>query len=202
MKCSGTSLESIRGPGSAIFRENDQLSAFLFVETSRGRQLTKWKQRKQAKSLKFLSTFSRFKAFVHAILNCNVSLGIPGRVSRCLLSVVNGLQALLVRAGVELNPGPDEPANLPAFVTVSQNCRGLSDCKKACKLMKSIYGSKGSPTIACLQETHCLNTFALNNFFRGSSVIPKLFSTDIALEQNKNWLKEQLIASIEQIPPH
>ena len=58
---------------------------------------------------------------------------------------------------------------------ISQNCRGLTDCKKACKLVRSISSvrnKKGkAPTVACLQETHFINRFALDNLYKGSYAV-------------------------------
>ena len=92
------------------------------------------------------------------------------------LSVLEGLEILLVIAGVELNPGPVDlipSISLPDFRIISQNCRGLTECRKATRLLQSLSSkkSKPAPVIACLQETHCINKFALNNLFKGSRVI-------------------------------
>ena len=46
-----------------------------------------------------------------------------------LLNNIAGIaKILLLRAGIESNPGP--PLDCPGFRLLSQNCRGLSDCKK------------------------------------------------------------------------
>ena len=87
------------------------------------------------------------------------------------LAVLIGLATLLIRAGVELNPGPR--ADYPDFRVISQNCRGLTDCRKTCCLVKKLSASRAghSPVFACLQETHCINRFALNNLHKGTHVI-------------------------------
>ena len=91
-----------------------------------------------------------------------------------VLSVLLGLVILLIRSGIEMNPGPIIPSiSLPDFRIISQNCRGLTECRKATRLLQSLSSkkSKPAPVIACLQETHCINKFALNNLFKGSRVI-------------------------------
>ena len=87
------------------------------------------------------------------------------------LAVLIALAILLIRAGVELNPGPITV--YPDFRVISQNCRGLTDCRKTCRLMKklSASGTGHSPAIACLQETHCINRFALDNLYKGTYVV-------------------------------
>ena len=47
VKCSRS---SIRGPGSVLVQENARLSAFLFVASRRGSQLSKWKRAKSQQS--------------------------------------------------------------------------------------------------------------------------------------------------------
>ena len=88
-----------------------------------------------------------------------------------LLAVLVGLAILLIRAGIELNPGPG--TDYPDFRVISQNCRGLTDCRKTCRLVKKLSASNAghSPAIACLQETHCINRFALDNLFKGTYVV-------------------------------
>ena len=82
-----------------------------------------------------------------------------------------GIWILLLRAGIEPNPGPDLTANFPEFSVISQNCRGLTNCKKVCRMVKKLNSSKAPLTVACLQETHCINKFALNNLYKGSYVV-------------------------------
>ena len=88
------------------------------------------------------------------------------------LAFLCGLAILLIRAGVELNPGPDSAGHpdFPEFGIISQNCRGLTDCKKSCRLVRKLnsHKNKSVPVIACLQETHCINRFALDNLYSGS----------------------------------
>lgn len=84
---------------------------------------------------------------------------------------VIGIGILLLRAGIEPNPGPDLATNFPEFSVISQNCRGLTNCKKVCRMVKKLNLSKAPLTVACLQETHCINKFALNNLYKGTYVV-------------------------------
>ena len=52
------------------------------------------------------------------------------------------IRILLIRAGIESNPGPS--SRLPEFRLVSQNCRGLTDCRKTCHLVKKLADLKPS----------------------------------------------------------
>ena len=98
--------------------------------------------------------------------------------SRCRvikLCFIAEIEILLFRAGVELNPGPgsrpNPPLTFPEFSIISQNCRGLTDCKNACKFMKKVSSFQAPPTFICTQETHCINGFVLDNFYKGLHVI-------------------------------
>ena len=88
------------------------------------------------------------------------------------LSVLIALAILLIRGGIEPNPGPVDQL-VPEFSIISQNCRGLTECKKVCRLIKRLTLSKAKPLpkIVCLQETHCINRFALDNFLDGEYIV-------------------------------
>ena len=126
--------------------------------------------------LKCLKLYSSImKSVVHSSSKCfrfsyfnRISLKVTILIS---LAVLIGLATLLIRAGAELNPGPR--ADYPDFRVISQNCRGLTDCRKTCCLVKKLSASRAghSPVFACLQETHCINRFALNNLHKGTHVI-------------------------------
>ena len=97
-------------------------------------------------------------------------------VPYCNASLLSMITILLLRAGIESNPGPLPPDLFPDMIVKSQNCRGLTDCRKTINLLKRLYPSKvsvsSSPTvISCLQETHVINNFALSQFFKGTAII-------------------------------
>ena len=117
----------------------------------------------------FLESFSSPFYSRYVAHNCVLGSVIWFSVS---ISIIIALAILLIRAGIELNPGPDV-SELPEFGVLTQNCRGLTDCRKTCRLVKRLnrLGAKASPNIVCLQETHCVNRFALDNLFEGSYVI-------------------------------
>ena len=97
-----------------------------------------------------------------------------------LLVVVNVIcikfiRLLLLRGGIEPNPGPENDKNSNGFSLLSQNCRGLTDKKKLAKLLKSIYPLSrrllNKFTIACLQETHLMDRFTTSIWHRGEIVV-------------------------------
>ena len=156
----------------------------------------KWKQAKSTVlCLRFCcELFKRFKAFCgpyvlgtdnsrsrngrNSLVKIICTSRLPARaifVWTCFtsLSVLIGLAILLLRAGIESNPGPVTPlTEFPPFTTITQNCRGLTEYRKACKFIKCLNRSivSQTSTIACLQETHCTNRFALDNLFKGTYV--------------------------------
>ena len=84
------------------------------------------------------------------------------------------ITALLFIAGLELNPGPGSHAG-GKFGVLSQNCRGLTDRSKLIRLLRKIYpcrlsSNNNNDVIACLQETHRIDKFAVDNMFDGSIV--------------------------------
>ena len=84
------------------------------------------------------------------------------------LSILEYYRSLLLCEGVEPNPGPGARTKVEL---VSQNCRGLSDATNLISLLRKSYNSPHSSKILCLQETHQINRFALDNHFKGSFVL-------------------------------
>ena len=88
------------------------------------------------------------------------------------LSVLIFFGLLLVIQGVERNPGPNAPNSTygEGVVVTTQNCRGLTDSLKLIALLKKAYEKPESAKIMCLQETHCINRFIVDNHFQGICV--------------------------------
>ena len=112
--------------------------------------------------VKFYRIFRTHAAFFTlSILSC---------IFICLLLI----RLLLLKSGIEPNPGPDNESQVD-FCLLSQNCRGLTDRQKVIRLLRKIYPgmakSKRISTIACLQETHTIDRFAVDAFFKGHSII-------------------------------
>ena len=76
--------------------------------------------------------------------------------------------------GVESNPGPNH-ATEEGFLIRSQNCRGLTNRNKLFKMLRKLFpngrGQVSSRNIACLQETHCIDTFVIDHYFKGTAII-------------------------------
>ena len=169
------SSSSIRGPAGAIAASLSEKCGFLFSEFVRTQQLTRWTRRSRKKTTKakffqssILSLYSHVSSLFTCLL-CTVRLN----VLICIYWCLKLLLLLLLMGGVELNPGP-VPEEEPGFALRSQNCRGLTDRNKLFKLLRQMYPpSKPSSlaTISCLQETHCIDKFVLDHYFKGSSVI-------------------------------
>ena len=96
------------------------------------------------------------------------------------VSIKSLILVLLMIGGIEQNPGPfpavgnREGSPLESFNILTQNCRGLTDRNKLIKLLRKMYPRSkviGSQTIACLQEIHRIDRFAVTNCFDGSCVI-------------------------------
>ena len=85
------------------------------------------------------------------------------------------ISILLLAAGIEPNPGPDPipVVDEEELSVLSQNCRGLTDRNKLIKFLKQLDVDKrqSKNTIACLQETHCIDQFATDNFYNGVVVL-------------------------------
>ena len=195
-----SSRSSIRGPAEDAVRKVTDLSAFLFVEFRKRNQLTRWmaaksKQRSFPILLKLISICSRpvlaYSKAICVVGYHNLVPNVSGKVLTTYLllpllllalfspslSLLIALALLLIRAGIEPNPGPvaqgvgADITDVPEFSIISQNCRGLTGCRKACRLIKHLGKSKSKLRIICLQETHCIDKFALNNLFDGSYVV-------------------------------
>ena len=58
---------------------------------------------------------------------------------------------------------------------MSQNCRGLTDRKKLIGIMRKIYPNRQPPgghsVISCFQESHCVDSFLVDNLFKGQAVV-------------------------------
>ena len=78
---------------------------------------------------------------------------------------------LLLSLGIEPNPGPQTPDSRSKTTVISQNCRGLTDPANLIALLRKAYDNPNLGTILCLQETHCISRFALDNHFQGKFVI-------------------------------
>ena len=172
---------SIRGPDSVIFDILAEKCAFLFSEFIRTRQLTRWTgistkvEVKDKSSRTHLKLYKDGIAAVSAVFRSHLFLFLLLLLLLCsnLLSTLTwNLMSLLVIGGIEVNPGPI--GEEMAFQIRSQNCRGLMNKNKLFKLLRSLYPlSRPSPmpSIACLQETHCLDDFILRHYFKGTAVV-------------------------------
>ena len=106
--------------------------------------------------------FFTFSSFVHDF-SCAKCL-----IIHCFdLSILTFFGILLLCQGIEPNPGPPRDG----ITVTTQNCRGLTNPSKLISLLRKAYSSSNHEKILCLQETHYLNRFALDNYFQGSSVV-------------------------------
>ena len=172
------SSSSIKAPNWSIVRNSSIFNQFLFVEWHRHRfgQLTPVRRGlvfnvNKAKSFLFKPKFFIRKAsyFIKCCIN---------RILNCILNTIFSIKllksqrdlnrTLLVRAGVERNPGPQRGDGIvfeQGFKVISQNCRGLTNRANAISILRKLYGnvrarSTQQHRIACLQETHCIDQFA------------------------------------------
>ena len=150
---------------------------FLYVHWNSSRQLTRWLKINKAdkSSSKSFSksncfSFQSFKDVLFGTESLRLSL------SLWLMTVLacGIIGTLLVRGGIESNPGPAQDES--KLCVISQNCRGLTDRNKFCRILRKIYPASNrvksaNYTIACLQETHCIDKFVASCIFRGKSVI-------------------------------
>ena len=166
------SRSSIKWPDNVLSSESVVFCHLCLVEWRKTRQLTAALRIVKAKqSDKSFNQFKVFKSkwFLVRLCQCVNRL--------CIYLLAAGLVLiLLLRQGIEPNPGPVNPVDdsYKGFDLVSQNCRGLTDRNKLIKVLRQIYPSARrsiSTTIACLQETHRVDKFAINNFFKGKAVI-------------------------------
>ena len=146
---------------SFFFEDSVKNSLFLHVSIKASiRQLTRTEINKD-KSI-----------FLLRISIDNSALGKFKCVINLSLSIF--LVSLLLRQGIEPNPGPvdqNSSANDVCATIISQNCRGLTDPSKVISLLKKAYSRPNQAKILCLQETHHLDRFTLDNHFQGSCVV-------------------------------
>ena len=146
---------------------------FLFSEFVRTRQLTRWTTKNNGKDKSSRSSVLLYCYRLFRIASL-ITLIWYSSFSKLLSAIVWNIESLLVIGGIELNPGPVREEE--GFRLKSQNCRGLTDRNKLFRLLKRLYPNKGSrpctgPSIACLQETHSLDTFTLDNYFKGTAIV-------------------------------
>ena len=110
-----------------------------------------------------------FSCPVASVMSCIVYI-------RTLLGQL--IRTLLVRGGVEMNPGPGPTSDGDrsfGFQMISQNCRGLTDRKKLVNILRGLYPfskrMENKVKIACLQETHQIDKFTANLWFRGVTLV-------------------------------
>ena len=161
-------------PGNASYIVN--LCSFFYYEWMKDRQLTP--RKKTNRKDKF-----------HSICWSKFMLDISFIFTKCALSLcrfmllcfaLSIIRMLLVRGGIEVNPGPLQ-LDGTNFSLISQNCIGLTDRTKLANIIRKLYHSKskcpisGSNSanikIACLQETHKVDRYALTCLFKGEAVI-------------------------------
>ena len=196
VKCSSTSaFESL----SSTVTENAKNCIFLFVELRcqlssvlrclKDKSTTRSRIRSRSRSIS--SSCVRFKCRIEykcrykslIVKSCKERISPHAIVLRllvivCVSSVLSSralIMALLSIGGIESNPGP-APCVAEKFRLLSQNCRGLTDRDKLIKLIRKIYPrsttskSVAGHTISCLQETHRIDMFAVDNLFKGKVV--------------------------------
>ena len=124
--------------------------------------------------------FNRFFGPMRLLISSNCILSTLLNVFTNLGAGLRGIiiDILLVRGGIEVNPGPEsalDRAPPGGFRILSQNCRGLTDRKKLIKLLRKIYPNRksasGGSIISCLQETHRIDKFAVDNYFNGLAIV-------------------------------
>ena len=120
---------------------------------------------KKAKSI------SKLK-FIAKAFDCFVTMfRLSQSMLRCCMTLTQYCRwlilILLLRGGIEPNPGPIQ--------IVSQNCRGLTDRNKLRKVIRSIYPANrtkaNSSRLACLQETHFIDSFTAGVVFNGKVIV-------------------------------
>lgn len=112
------------------------------------------------------------------------------------------IRLLLLLYGVEPNPGPpDQGKNLTSLSIISQNCRGLTDIKKAIKSIHSINKLidqfKPSSRVVLLQECHVINTSTLEKLCKmqiiTSNGTRNQAGVAICLDESTNVIKDSII---------
>ena len=170
--CVNVSRSSIRGPDWSIVENGAKIGQFFAVEGSVSlRQLTpqrssRSKNNKKDKSNRF---YSSLKSVLNFCLKCIWGVVSILMFTKAYIGLL--IRSLLLRGGIEPNPGPDPVRELYGFQLISQNCRGLTDKKKLARLLRNIFpvSKRGINKfmIACLQETHQIDSFTANLWFRG-----------------------------------
>ena len=153
---------------------------FLFVAFQSSHQLSRWctKTTTKDKSSRFCNFENRFFSNWKLLWSRSIQ-NVFLLVNSLLLSLLAVACALSLMAigGVESNPGPTTDSE-EVFWIRSQNCRGLTDRNKLFKIMKKMFpaspfkaAAASDCTVACLQETHCVDKFVLDHYFQGTAVI-------------------------------
>ena len=170
VNCSRSSIECIH---SSFFDDSRLKSVFLHgvVRALCQQQLTQINKSDKSPSQSNFCTVLTIKSLQLLLIRCR-SLSI---------AVLFGL--LLLRQGIESNPGPFPDPNAATFKSstydgnrngssiITQNCRGLTEPAKLTALLKKSFGNPNHAKVLCLQETHQINRFALDNHHRGESVV-------------------------------
>ena len=170
-------VNSSRSHQSSIHRSffEDSSNFRVFLHFAFGRRLRRQltcQQKADKSSSPFNLSSSSWLSIAIAKISCS-KLGLT-------LSVVIFLALLLIWQGIEPNPGPQRPdarsgtaasVSVSSLVLTTQNCRGLTNPSKLISIIRKAYGSPNSSRVLCLQETHQINRFALDNHFKGTAVI-------------------------------
>ena len=173
------SRSSIKSPDRAVVEYGLKISLFFICEVSVSHQLIGRSRQNVNNGAK-----SKDKSISVPVSQClklfRVICEALNRISLIMFSYscLSLIHLLLMMGGVELNPGPalhDVNEHRVDFHLLSQNCRGLTDRKKIIKLLKQVYPTTKkvcrSPIVSCFQETHVIDRFAIDNFFKGQAVI-------------------------------
>ena len=154
---------SIRGPDLVTVTNGGQFVRFLAVEFRRQLTLRSNVNKRKAKSN--LSVCNRF-------WNCFKRIASVFYLPVTYVYNVI-IDILLILGGIEQNPGPAPQAGSSGPSILSQNWRGVTDRKKLLRILKKIYPSRQSSgkVIACLQETHCIDQFSIDNCFNGQAIV-------------------------------
>jgi exonuclease III len=106
------------------------------------------------------------------------------------------MKILLIRSGVESNPGPKNELKI-----VSHNVRGLTTGRNKLRSILSLYKSNDniSNLVLCLQETHVLNARELNCLWKGETIVNNgtRSSCGVAILMSDNWSVKNVIKDNE-----
>jgi exonuclease III len=112
------------------------------------------------------------------------------------------IRLLLLLYGVEPNPGPFKQGKKETFLSIiSQNCRGLTDIKKAIRsinaINKLIDQVKPTTRVVLLQECHEINTLHLEKLTRMQIIAANgtrnQAGVAICLDESTNIIKDSII---------